>query len=810
MQFFQGLIESLSPGPGTEAPAPATRAELQAVDLLAADIDSASAACERVESAFSAVALGVYKSSKGTAYYDTAAEVEQAQQHAATHMKRVQVAAEGTSKLLSMYNAFVPWVLEQCRGRIQELSKLVADTRTGRGGKAAASAVRKAREQSADIVRAIQCLEANVNEARTFLGKVGKTEEGAHDAADVELAGADMIEASTARRSKQKRALAGGQPRSGAAAAGRRSAVESQPRLCDDKVFFQRQRGAFCGVCALNNMLGRREISYRQAELLADSIWLRSVLSHGCGVHFPAPRLHSRRREFPFDGFIDFATMHKLCLLHGLRLRELSRTDAAESVEVMRLGLAQAARQGANEAAATSVVPLLLVLLGSQKHYVCLCARHLRNHGGAGGSGSGSSSGSSSVGDCTAADDDQDADWDDLCRLCGRSGELICCDGDGCTQAYHARCIHFQPAADELWLCPDCRTKKTTHRKMGDSFVHEAELVWMDSQIERPISERMLAVDRRAAGRNAGLFDNFVHAARAAEQAGGLDHRIRPGTTKTPATGDVRVPKPAKRSKQQAKAAGGSKANKQKPEPSEWQEEHEYVGARARHYLGGAVFNGCVAGARALATAAPSRRVGAKRDRPPLVFRFDIDEEDDEHRIGFIELEERDAREAIDAAIALKFHNGKSSDRGNRRAKRSRVPGSAELLAGSVAGAVAARPGASRQGGGGGGGAIDDLRKLLHPSSPEQIVVFAVTPKEQAGGARGGNHDAGIGTSLEQLFSALPNEQIGHSQLSFGGGSAIAPKTRPRSRRSRADSVSSPQLRSIASASPFRDTFRLD
>ena len=29
----------------------------------------------------------------------------------------------------------------------------------------------------------------------------------------------------------------------------------------------------------------------------------------------------------------------------------------------------------------------------------------------------------------------------------------------------------------------------------------------MDSQLERPISERMLAVDRRGAGRNAGLFE---------------------------------------------------------------------------------------------------------------------------------------------------------------------------------------------------------------------------------------------------------------------------------------------------------------
>jgi hypothetical protein len=36
----------------------------------------------------------------------------------------------------------------------------------------------------------------------------------------------------------------------------------------------------------------------------------------------------------------------------------------------------------------------------------------------------------------------------------------------------------------------------------------------MDSQIDRPVSERMLAVDRRTAGRNASLFHRFVTAAR--------------------------------------------------------------------------------------------------------------------------------------------------------------------------------------------------------------------------------------------------------------------------------------------------------
>jgi hypothetical protein len=46
------------------------------------------------------------------------------------------------------------------------------------GGEDASRRVTRADENAADILRAIECLAANVNEATTFLGKVGKTEEG--------------------------------------------------------------------------------------------------------------------------------------------------------------------------------------------------------------------------------------------------------------------------------------------------------------------------------------------------------------------------------------------------------------------------------------------------------------------------------------------------------------------------------------------------------------------------------------------------------------------------------------------------------
>ena len=834
--FFRGLLpgilESLSPrgapdDEDLEGDEAVTAADVQAVvDLLVVDVGTASAALERVEKAFDAVALGVYKASKGMVYYDSAAEVEEAKKAAAAHLVRVQHAAEGASKLLSMYNAFVPWVLKKCRGRLQDIEKLIQATE-GRGGKAAAATLNMAREQAADIGRAVQCLEANVDEARTFLGKVGKTEEGAHDSGFVELVGADMIEAATARRSKQKRARAGSQRR-------HQKAKQLEPvRQRDDKIFFQRQRGAFCGVCAMNNMLGRREISYRQSELLADSIWLRSVLSHGCGVHFPAPRLHSRRREFPFDGFIDFATMHKLCLLHGLRLRELSRTDARESVDAMRNGLELAARQDLAESA--RVVPLLLVLLGGQKHYVCLCARRAHHFSGRG------------AGSVSAVDDfdEDDNDWDEICRLCGRSGELICCDGDGCTQAYHSRCIHFQPKPDELWLCPDCRTKKTTHKKLGDGFIHEAELVWMDSQIERPISERILAVDRRAAGRNAALFDSFVLAARA--QEGSYSVSKAAASAETAETDSLQAVKTMRSVRSKATAAA----------ESEWDKGHEFVGARARYYLGGEVFNGSVAGFRILASTGSTRRGGAIRDQAPVVFRFEIDDQDDENQLGFLELEEGDAREAIDAAMALKFHNGSQSHRGAKRNHRTAMPAATKATKSKNGDTKPAnlqtqmlrvgdchfrltRVVFATAGGLLTNDPVEDLRKLLHPSSPEQIVVFAVDNALSAVVGEG-EHER---VSFDSLFGDFPNDlkhspMFASSKQETRSRSAAGPDTQGREpveaaavvaaaaaaaapagrsmrgraakqASSRSPSISSPQLRSIACGSPFRGAFRLD
>ena len=181
------------------------------------------------------------------------------------------------------------------------------------------------------------------------------------------------------------------------------------------------------------------------------------------------------------------------------------RTKPNEVVNAIKDGLQRAAQAGRTRARTGNAVPLLFILLGAQKHYICLCARRTQR---------------------IAPDEapaELDTDWDDVCRLCGRAGELICCDGAGCPRAYHPKCVGLgEDGAEDLetWRCPECTSRDLSSYS---SFEHDVELLWMDSQIDRPVSERMLAVDRRTAGRNASLFHRFVTAARAESSPDPLD-----------------------------------------------------------------------------------------------------------------------------------------------------------------------------------------------------------------------------------------------------------------------------------------------
>jgi hypothetical protein len=61
--------------------------------------------------------------------------------------------------------------------------------------------------------------------------------------------------------------------------------------------------------------------------------------------------------------------------------------------------------------------------------------------------------------DAGGADSPADSgDNANTCHKCHGTGSLLCCDGEGCTHAYHARCLPtdaMSPDSD-TWLCPVC------------------------------------------------------------------------------------------------------------------------------------------------------------------------------------------------------------------------------------------------------------------------------------------------------------------------------------------------------------------
>ena len=263
---------------------------------LAAALQALRASTDRIRYVFEPVELEEYKDPVlGPTYYDSMDAVAAAVATAAEEAERFRVSRDRVKQLVQIYNVYVPWVLSACGARLDTLEN---SERSSRDATSPEEFLSAAEESVCKISHTLECLAANVDEACTFLGKVGRTKEGAHDAGEIELASTEVIDAASSRRVKAKRTKG--------IVGGRSTSPQSvSPKAAEATVFFQKQRGAFCGVCALNNMLGRRAISYRESELLADTIWLKSVLLHGCGIHFPAPRLHSRRREFPYDGFME-------------------------------------------------------------------------------------------------------------------------------------------------------------------------------------------------------------------------------------------------------------------------------------------------------------------------------------------------------------------------------------------------------------------------------------------------------------------------------------------------------------------------
>lgn len=59
------------------------------------------------------------------------------------------------------------------------------------------------------------------------------------------------------------------------------------------------------------------------------------------------------------------------------------------------------------------------------------------------------------------------------CRACGDVGTLLCCDGEGCLNAFHGDCL--EPPVDpkdpsiDLWYCPECEKRQKPLELQGDN-----------------------------------------------------------------------------------------------------------------------------------------------------------------------------------------------------------------------------------------------------------------------------------------------------------------------------------------------------
>ena len=59
-------------------------------------------------------------------------------------------------------------------------------------------------------------------------------------------------------------------------------------------------------------------------------------------------------------------------------------------------------------------------------------------------------------------------DNDDYCAACGGNGELVCCDGYGCSRAFHFKCVDppmIENSSQDSWYCNSCESKRNPPEK---------------------------------------------------------------------------------------------------------------------------------------------------------------------------------------------------------------------------------------------------------------------------------------------------------------------------------------------------------
>lgn len=64
------------------------------------------------------------------------------------------------------------------------------------------------------------------------------------------------------------------------------------------------------------------------------------------------------------------------------------------------------------------------------------------------------------------------------CRACGDVGTLLCCDGEGCLNAFHGDCLEPPVNPDDpsidLWFCPECEKRQKPFEAQGDNQLMSA------------------------------------------------------------------------------------------------------------------------------------------------------------------------------------------------------------------------------------------------------------------------------------------------------------------------------------------------
>ncbi|MBA7489996.1 hypothetical protein ES702_00530 [subsurface metagenome] len=79
----------------------------------------------------------------------------------------------------------------------------------------------------------------------------------------------------------------------------------------------------------------------------------------------------------------------------------------------------------------------------------------------------------------------QDNPHGEECRACGDVGTLLCCDGEGCLNAFHGDCL--EPPVNpedpdiDLWYCPECEKKKKPLESQGDNQLMGALITFVST-----------------------------------------------------------------------------------------------------------------------------------------------------------------------------------------------------------------------------------------------------------------------------------------------------------------------------------------